>query len=183
MNLHRVARTELLVEIAPAIQEARASGAEVRREGLCVDERRDIAIEVIPLKRLSAERCYLIVFEDGTRPPSGRRMQPAAASALPESEKDRRLAQSEREVASIRDYLQATMEEHEAVKEELKSAHEEVLSANEELTTTNDELCNRNRELAVLNSELEKARPVGAGPRVCGRDHRDGARAAAGAAE
>ena len=181
LNLDRVARPELLVEIAPAIQEARASGAEVRREGLCVDERRDIAIEVIPLKRLSAERCYLIVFEDGTRPPSGRRMQPAAASALPESEKDRRLTQSEREVASIRDYLQATMEEHEAVKEELKSAHEEVLSANEEfqstneeletskeelqsaneeLTTTNDELRNRNRELAVLNSELEKARAL-----------------------
>jgi two-component system CheB/CheR fusion protein len=181
LNLHRVARPELLVEIAPAIQEARASGAEVRREGLCVNERRDIAIEVIPLKRLSAEHCYLILFEDGTRPPSGRRMQPATASALPESEKDRRLAQSEREVASIRDYLQATMEEHEAVKEELKSAHEEVLSANEEfqstneeletskeelqsaneeLTTTNDELRNRNRELAVLNSELEKARAL-----------------------
>jgi two-component system, chemotaxis family, CheB/CheR fusion protein len=161
LNLHRVARPELLVEIAPAIQEARESGAGVRREGLCIDERRDLAIE------------------DGTRPPSGRRMQPTAASALPESEKDRRLAQLEREVTSIRDYLQATMEEHEAVKEELKSAHEEVLSANEEfqstneeletskeelqsaneeLTTTNDELRNRNRELAVLNSELEKAR-------------------------
>src|SRR6185437_15156625 len=139
LNLHRVARPELLVEIAPAIQEARESGAEVRREGLCLDERRDVAIEVIPLKRLSAERCYLILFEDGTRPPSGRRMQPAAASALPESEKDRRLAQSEREVASIREYLQATMEEHEAVKEELKSAHEEVLSANEEFQSTNEE--------------------------------------------
>src|SRR6185437_16987179 len=139
LNLHRVARPELLVEIAPAIQEARESGTVVRREGLCVDERRDIAIEVIPLKRLSAERCFLILFEDRTRPPSGRRMQPAAASALPESEKDRRLAQSEREVASIREYLQATMEEHEAVKEELKSAHEEVLSANEEFQSTNEE--------------------------------------------
>ena len=179
LNLHRVARPELLVEITPAIQEARESGAEVRREGLCIDERRDIAIAVIPLKRLSAERCFLILFEDGMRPPSGRRAQPSVVSALPESEKDRRLVQSEREVASIRDYLHATMEEHEAVKEELKSAHEEVLSANEEfqstneeletskeelqsaneeLTTTNDELRNRNRELAVLNSELEKAR-------------------------
>jgi two-component system CheB/CheR fusion protein len=179
LNLHRVARPELLVEIAPAIRQARESGAEVRREGLCVDERRDIAIEVIPLRRMSAERCYLILFEDGTRRPSGRRTPTASASALPESEKDRRLGQLEREVASIRDYLQATMEEHEAVKEELKSAHEEVLSANEEfqstneeletskeelqsaneeLTTTNDELRNRNRELAVLNAELEKAR-------------------------
>jgi two-component system CheB/CheR fusion protein len=79
----------------------------------------------------------------------------------------------------MREYLQATIEEHEAVKEELKSAHEEVLSANEEfqstneeletskeelqssneeLHTTNDELRNRNRELGTLNAELERAR-------------------------
>lgn len=81
----------------------------------------------------------------------------------------------------MREFLQATVEEHEAVKEELKSAHEEVLSANEEfqstneeletskeelqssneeLHTTNDELRNRNRELAVLNAELGQARSV-----------------------
>jgi two-component system CheB/CheR fusion protein len=104
---------------------------------------------------------------------------PVLTSALPESEKDRRLAQSDREIVSVRDYLQATLEEHEAVKEELKSAHEEVLSANEEfqstneeletakeelqsaneeLTTTSDELRNRNRELGQLNINLEKAR-------------------------
>ena len=178
-NLHRVARPELLVEIIPAVQEARDRGALARREGLAVDQLRDISIEVVPLKRLNSERCYLILFDDGSRPPSGRRPQPAATSALPESEKDRRLAQQEREIAAIRDYLQARMEEHEAVKEELKSAHEEVLSANEEfqstneeletskeelqsaneeLNTTNDELRNRNRELGVLNAELQKER-------------------------
>ena len=183
LNLHRAARPELLVEIVPAVQEARDSGAEVRRDGLHIDQRQDITVEVIPLKRLSTERCYLILFNDGSRPPSGRRAQQehGSMSALPESEKDRRLTQLQREVSASRDYLQATMEEHEAVKEELKSAHEEVLSANEEfqstneeletakeelqsaneeLTTTNDELRNRNRELSVLNSEVQKAREV-----------------------
>ena len=179
LNLHRVARPELLVEIIPAVQQVRESGSEARREGLSIDQLRNVSIEVIPLKRLSTERCYLILFDDGSRPPSGRRAQGAPTAALPESEKDKRLAQLAREIAAMRDYLQATMEEHEAVKEELKSAHEEVLSANEEfqstneeletskeelqsaneeLTTTNEELRNRNRELGVLNVELERAR-------------------------
>jgi two-component system CheB/CheR fusion protein len=179
LNLSRVARPELLVEIDPAIREARERGVEVRREALCVGDLRNISIEVIPLQWTGAERRYLVVFEDGSRPARGRHAHQEHASALPESEKDRRLAQSEREIASIRDYLKAVMEEHEVVKEELKSAHEEVLSANEEfqstneeletakeelqsaneeLTTTNEELRNRNRELAVVNAEIENAR-------------------------
>ena len=179
LNLHRIARPELLVEIVPAVQEARESGSEAHREGLSIDQSRDVSIEVIPLKRLRTERCYLILFDDGSRPPSGRRAHAAPTASLPESEKDRRLGQLERENAALRAYQQATMEEHEAVKEELKSAHEEVLSANEEfqstneeletskeelqsaneeLTTTNDELRNRNRELAVVNAELDRAR-------------------------
>ncbi|MEP7245568.1 MAG: CheR family methyltransferase, partial [Gammaproteobacteria bacterium] len=182
LNLHRVTRPELLIEITPAIQEARDTGREITRRGLSVNDLRDVSIEVIPLRRLSAERCYLILFEDGSRRPDGRRaQQPLLLAALPESEKDRRLAQLERESTATRDYLQATLQEHESVKEELKSAHEEVLSANEEfqstneeletakeelqsaneeLTTTNDELGSRNRELSVLNAELRKARQI-----------------------
>jgi two-component system CheB/CheR fusion protein len=181
LNLHRVARPELLVEIAPAVQEARESGAAVRRDGLRLDERRDVSIEVIPLTRASNERGYLILLEDASRGGSARRAQQAPARALSESEKDRRLAQLEREIAALRDYWQANVEEHEAVKEELKSAHEEVLSANEEfqstneeletakeelqsaneeLTTTNDELRSRNHELGGLNAEVQQARQI-----------------------
>jgi len=181
LNLHRVARPELLVEIVPAVQEAHEPGAEARREGLCVDQLRDIAIEVIPLKRLNTERAYLILFDNSSRVPNGRRGQAAGMSAVSESEKDRRLAQSEREIGAIRDYLKASLEEQEAIKEELKSAHEEVLSANEEfqstneeletakeelqsaneeLTTTNDELRNRNRDLSVLNGEVQATRKI-----------------------
>ena len=176
LNLHRVVRPELLVEISPAITEARETGLAVRREGLSIDDR-ELRLSVIPLKASSAHPSYLILFEDATHRPHRRRTMPAS-NALPESEKDRRLAQLERDIATTREYLQSTIEEHDAIKEELKSAHEEVLSANEEfqstneeletakeemqaaneeLITTNDELRNRNRELSVLNAELEKA--------------------------
>jgi two-component system CheB/CheR fusion protein len=177
LNLARVVRPEVLVEIAPAIQEARESGVEARRTGLRVNEKTDVSIEIVPLKRLNAQRCYLILFEDDSRPPARRTSEPT--HALSESDKDRLLAQAKREAAAIRDYLQSTMEEQEAAREELRSAHEEVLSANEEfqstneeletakeelqsaneeLTTTNEELRNRNRELGVLNAEISKAR-------------------------
>jgi two-component system CheB/CheR fusion protein len=178
LNLNRVARSQLLMQIVPALQEARKTGAESRRDGISVEGLTDVSIQVIPVKRMTPEQGYLILFEDASRRYPDRRT-PVVTHTLSESEKDRRLAQVEREMEGMRDYLQGTMEEHEAVKEELKSAHEEVLSANEELqstneeletskeelqssneelTTTNEELRVRNRELAVLNTELERAR-------------------------
>lgn len=179
LNLHRVVRPELLAEILSVIQQARESGAEARREGLRAGDLPDITVNVIPLKKWNAAPSYLLLFDDGSRPPSSWRAQGSVSSALPESEKDRRLGQLERENAAMREHLQATTEKHEAVKEELKSAHEEALSANEEFHSTNeeletakeelqssneelittiDELRNRNRELSVLNSEVQKAR-------------------------
>ncbi|MEJ0034744.1 MAG: ATP-binding protein [Gammaproteobacteria bacterium] len=180
LNLHHVARPELLIEIMPAVREARETGREALRSGLSVNGLRDVSIEVIPLRRSTSERGYLILFEDGSHRAENRRMQPPAAT-LSASEQERRIAQLERESTATRDYLQSALQEHEAVKEELKSAHEEVLSANEEyqstneeletakeelqsaneeLTTTNDELASRNRELSLLNTELNKARQI-----------------------
>jgi two-component system CheB/CheR fusion protein len=154
LSLNRVARPELLIEIAPAIAEARESGSRVRREGLRLGEMTDITLQVIPLKTGTLEQSYLIVLEDASRRPSGRRAVAASSlAALPESEKDRRLAELERELQATRQYMQAMTEEHEAVKEELQSA-------NEELTTTSDELRERNRELSVLNDDVLKSRAV-----------------------
>lgn len=178
-NLQRVVRPELMAEIASALAEVRASGLSVRRDGLALDELIDVSIEVIPLKTAGSKGGVAIIFEDASRRPGRKRSAPS--HPIPESEKDRRLGQLEREMISTRDYLQATIEEQEAVKEELKSAHEEVLSANEEfqstneeletakeelqsaneeLTTTNDELRDRNRELSLLNAEIEKSRGI-----------------------
>jgi len=186
-SLHRVLRTELLAEVSAAIREAHDTGAETGREGLTVDDRRDIKVSVIPLQNPNSARNYLVLFEDGSRPMSGRRVHAQPPPPLEESEKDRRLAHADRELAALRSYLQATVEDHEAVKEELKSAHEEVLSANEEfqstneeletskeelqsaneeLTTTNEELRSRNRELATLNAVVQRAEAASARDRA-----------------
>lgn len=176
LNLHRVARPELLVQLAAAIAEARASGSPVRRQGLHVGELTDVRVEITPIRASDGSCCCLIVLEDG----SGRAGEQVARRAtVPESEQGRRLAELERELATMHQYLQARLEEHEAIQEELKSAHEELFSANEEfqstteelesakeelqsaneeLTTTNDELRSRNRELSVVIAELNKAR-------------------------
>jgi len=172
-DLRRVIRPELLVQILPAIEETRRSGVASRRDvGL---DAREISIEVIPLAGSGGRQFFLILFDDGSRLPVDR-STPATVPALTESEKDRRLAQLERELGGMREYMRATIEEHEAVQEQLRSAHEEMLSANEEfqstneeletskeelqstneeLTTTIDELRNRNQELARLNIELD----------------------------
>jgi two-component system CheB/CheR fusion protein len=179
LDLRRVVRPELLVELLPAIRQARETGFSVRREGLHPDGTSDVSIEVVPLAGHSRAQWLLILLDDGSHPPRERRSEALPDSTVPDSEKDRRLDQLQHEIAAMRDYLRAAMEEHGAIQEELKSAHEEMLSANEEyqstneeletakeelestneeLTTTIDELRSRNRDLGILNVETEHAR-------------------------
>ena len=177
-DLRRVVRPELLVHITPAIQEASSTGAPSHHD-VRMKDGRAIRIEIIPLKGSPNARAFLILFDDGARPPPSAEAPAAAAAALSESDKDRRLVELERDIAGLRAYLRAAIEEHGAVQEEIKAAHEEVLSANEEfqstneeletskeelqstneeLTTTIDELRHRNQELAALNAELNESR-------------------------
>jgi two-component system CheB/CheR fusion protein len=181
MNLLRIARPELLLAVPPAIQEAGASGKVVRRSGLTVEGAGEVDLEVIPLQRSGGAGCYLVLLESESFRTHGRRERLASSASLTQSEKEKHLANLERENLELREFLQATMEQHEAAREELKAAHEEVLSANEELqstneeletskeelqsaneelVTTNDELRERNRELAVLNRQVENARQL-----------------------
>jgi two-component system CheB/CheR fusion protein len=180
LNLLRIARPELLLTIPPAVEEARASGKIARRVGLTVDGVGEVDLEVIPLQS-SGAACYLILLQSESFRTVGRRERVTGTTSLTDSEKDKHVAHLERENLELREFLQATMEQHEAAREELKSAHEEVLSANEEfqstneeletskeelqsaneeLVTTNDELRERNRELAVLNTQLESAQRI-----------------------
>ena len=181
LDLRRIVRQELLVEILPAIRKALETGLSVRRDALHLDAERDVSIEVVPLAGPNAERCFLILLADGSYPARGGRPPSPPVGMLAEPEKDRRLAEQQREIETMRDYLRAAIEEHGAVQEELKAAHEEMLSANEEyqstneeletskeelqstneeLTTTIEELRTRNRDLGILNSELDQARIV-----------------------
>ncbi len=176
-DLRRVVRPELLVSITPAIQEASRTGAPSHHE-VRMEDGHAVRLEIIPLKGSPDARVFLILFDDGAGQRPSAEVS-AAAAALPESEKDRRLGELERDIAGLRAYLRAAIEEHGAIEEELKSAHEEVLSANEEfqstneeletskeelqstneeLTTTIDELRHRNQELAAVNAELDDTR-------------------------
>jgi len=176
-DLQRVVRPEVLVEVLPAIRQARETGLAVRREPVRMDDR-EVSIEVVPLSGPSDTHGFLILLDGGSPIPGGDRNR-TPPEELPESEKDRRLAQLQHEIEALRDYLRVAIEEHGAVHEELKSAHEEMLSANEEyqstneeletskeelqstneeLTTAIEELRSRNRDLGVLNDQLEQAR-------------------------
>jgi len=114
---------------------------------------REIRIEVIPLPLTDGGHSFLILFDDGSHPAVARSV-PAPATALTESEKDRRHAQQEREIEGLRDYMRAAIEDHGAIQEELRSAHEEMLSSNEEFQSTNEELETSKEELQATNEEL-----------------------------
>ena len=178
MDLQRVIRPELLVELLPAIRQARESGLMVHCDAIRMHDEGDVSIEVVPLSNPVAGQGFLILLDDGSHPARSARPK-AVPEQLTESEKDRRLAQLQYQIDSLRDFVRVSMEEHGAIQEELKSAHEEMLSANEEyqstneeletskeelqstneeLTTTIEELRNRNRDLANLNAELDQAR-------------------------
>jgi len=151
-DLRRVVLPDLLVQITPAIEEASASGAPSRRD-VTLDDGREVSLEIVPLTGALGARSYLILFDDGSRGPSSGGLS-ATVAALPASEKDRRLVELDRQVADLRTYLRAAIEEHGASQEELKSAHEEVLSANEEFQSTNEELHTSKEELQSTNEEL-----------------------------
>jgi len=157
LNLFKMARKGLLLEIRRVIQEARKKDAPVRKEGVSLRHRghtRRLDLEVVPL-RGSPERgrSLLVLFEARaeSRGPSGhapRRSHEVAAEA-------KASASLRRELSQATQYLQAVTEQHEAANEELQASNEEVLSANEELQSINEELETAKEELQASNEELE----------------------------
>jgi two-component system CheB/CheR fusion protein len=165
LNLFKMARQGLLLEIRRVIQEARRKDAPVRRQGVSLRHRghvRRLDLEVVPL-RGSAEkgRSLLVLFEarPETRSPGGGRVERRPPVDGAEGKASSRLR---RELSEATRYLQAVTEQHEAANEELQASNEEVLSANEELQSINEELETAkeelqasNEELATLNQELQ----------------------------
>ena len=156
LNLLKLLRPELHVEVWRALQQVLKNNAPARiaairlppREG---DVQRTVGVEVLPIHdRDTQSRCMLVVFEE------------SAASAAPvpssgersEDEATARTRELERDLASTKEYLQATIEELETGNEELKSTNEELQSTNEELQSTNEELETSKEELQSTNEEL-----------------------------
>ena len=167
LNLEKICRPGLLVELSPAIHEARTTERPVRRERVRVEapgEEHEIDLEVIPVKLAGIESHYfLIIFgQDSTDGSESARegmlvrlyTSLLGAGSAQQTERDHQIASLRRELEATREYLKATVEEHEAATEEMKSAHEEALSANEEFLSTNEELETAKEELQSANEEL-----------------------------
>jgi two-component system CheB/CheR fusion protein len=165
LNLFKMARKGLLLEIRRAIQEARKKDAPVRKEGVSLRHRGHVLrldLEVVPLRgSLEKGRSLLVLFEARPEPksPSGGRTQRRSPRDGAEAGAS---ASLRRELNEATQYLQAVTEQHEAANEELQASNEEVLSANEELQSINEELETAkeelqasNEELATLNQELQ----------------------------
>ncbi|PYT06306.1 MAG: hypothetical protein DMF49_11540 [Acidobacteria bacterium] len=155
LNLMRMARQGLSLELRTAIQKARRKGEPVRKEGIQLDSsgrNRIVSIEVIPLKvRTGGGRYHIVNFEEAASAPERKAavIRPAKLRAP-----DREIERLKKELEATKEYLQSIIEEQNATNEELKSANEEILSSNEELSSTNEELETAKEELQATNEEL-----------------------------
>ena len=177
INLLKLARPGLLIDIGSAIAQVRKDGGPVRKTGLRVEAAagvREVSLEVIALQPPgSAQSWFLIFFESaapesrpevpsatlwgslramlGAEPAGGENNSQARDGAIEESSE---IAHLQRELQASRDYVRGMVEQHESALEELKSAQEELLSSNEEFQSTNEELETAKEELQSANEEL-----------------------------
>jgi two-component system CheB/CheR fusion protein len=153
LNLLRMAREGLRLELAAAAHKALAQKTPVRYDGLQVKTNGDTAVVnlvVQPVTKPEAARSLLlVVFEDVS--PGVYQVEEAATTGEGGQE---RLVALERELRAKEEYVQAMIEEMETANEELKSTNEELQSSNEELQSTNEELETSKEELQSVNEEL-----------------------------
>jgi two-component system CheB/CheR fusion protein len=155
LNILRMAREGLRLELTTAIRKAMAQNEVIRRQGVRVranGETYTLNLIVQPVTEPASMRgLMLVIFEDV--PPE----DPLEALEVAEdrvSDKDQRIVDLEQELRAKEEYLQTTIEELETSNEELKSTNEELQSANEELQSTNEELETSKEELQSVNEEL-----------------------------
>ncbi len=165
LNLFKMARAGLDLELRTAISKAKKSGLPVKREGVRVNKNgvfSNITVQVIPVKASATESYFLILFENVSSSPTTTTASDEPQGSAAEL-KDQRIRDVERELESTRQEMRSIIEEFEAANEELHSANEESLSSNEELQSLNEELETSkeeiqasNEELLIINSELQQ---------------------------
>ena len=168
LNLLKIAREGLMLDLRAALQKALAARCRVRRENIRVRMNGHfgyVHLEVLPfVAPPSPDQLFLVTFEPvpELEAATGRKRRGRAGRAAAQRTESRELIRLRDELAATRESLQAIIEEQEATNEELRSANEEITSSNEELQSTNEELetakeelQSTNEELTTLNDELE----------------------------
>src|SRR5205085_7981897 len=104
LDLMRMLREGLLVEVRAAFTQAKAENRPVVREGLRLsddDGLRHVKVEVIPFKvPPAAVRFFLVLFQEMAETPVRRAAEPLPAAT------DLQVAQLQQELAAVREYLQ-----------------------------------------------------------------------------
>jgi len=176
LNILKMARAGLLLDLQNAIGKAKKENTTVRRQNVQIkngngngegqgkrgggtqhpaDSVRLVNFDVIPINVSNLEEIFfMIVFQDAvavSAPVAGSgRIPPHIRSAAASG----KISKLEQELAATKEYLQSVIETQEATNEELQSANEEILSSNEELQSTNEELETAKEELQSANEEL-----------------------------
>ncbi len=165
LNVLKMAREGLLVELRSSLLKAKKSQNPVRRTGLTVrsdGELRRINLEVVPLRPpgRSGALSFLILFEE-PRPEAGTQqpdtIRPSARTrprGRPSPVQTRQSDRLREELMATREYLESLIQDQARSNEDLRAANEEVQSANEELQSTNEELETAKEELQSVNEEL-----------------------------
>lgn len=160
LNLLRMAREGLKLELRTAITRARKYGVTVRKEGLQVKydgKLRELAIEAVPIKSTAPKQQFVLVLFENTRMEELEGpidLTNKKKKSKGNTDADRQIKRLQQELADTKEYLQRNIEEQDAYNEELKSANEEIQSSNEELQSTNEELETAKEELQSINEEL-----------------------------
>ena len=166
LNLLRMAREDLRLDLRTTLYQARQSDqvvereTTIRREG---DSPYRVCIEVVPFKAGDPETpYYLVLFRD--LPVAGALAEqavnledqaegdPLTAAELVRYLQENRQLQEDLE--TTRSHLQSIIQAQEASNQDLRAANEEILSSNEELQSTNEELQTAKEEIQATNEEL-----------------------------
>jgi two-component system CheB/CheR fusion protein len=155
LNLLKMAREGLLLELRVAIDKARKQNAPVRRERISIKQdgrMAQVTLQVIPMSGPARERNYLVLFERIA--PAREPRTPGSKAPSPIAHPRRHIENLRHELTATKEFLQSIIEEREAANQELQAANEELLSSNEELQSTNEELETAKEELQSVNEEL-----------------------------
>jgi len=159
LNVLKLARNGLAVELRTLIGAARKKNASVRKDDVRFEnngDRRILNLSVTPLgesKSPGEERYFLILVDDVTaRGISGAGSGPRRG--MKSSAEKKEVRQLKQELADAQIALRAAIESEDAAREQFQTANEEILSANEELQSTNEELETSKEELQSANEEL-----------------------------
>lgn len=154
LNLLKMAKPELRLELRTAIQQAKKQEIAISKEDILFkegDRLQQVKISVIPFKTATrAEINFLVLFEEMLLSSA----EQNNASLSQEQTRDREVNRLRQELATTKEHLQSIIEEQQATNQDLRAANEEILSSNEELQSTNEELETAKEEIQAANEEL-----------------------------